>query len=170
MKLIRRKWGGPAAHPDVMVGVLLLIFCAIAFGITTTFPEVPAVLAQNVPPTFFPRLVLGIISLLSLALIGSGLKQSREGKSQVKPSVFVTAGVITLSVALIQLLGMLLTLSLLLVILPLCWGERRIHLIGLLAVGVPFAIYLIFTLALGVQFPAGMILKLFFREGWTQQI
>ncbi len=144
-----------------MVGLLLLIFCAIAFGITTTFPEVPAMLSQNVPPTFFPRLVLGIISILSLALIGSGFKQSRKAKRQVRPSVFVTAGVITLSVALIQLLGMLLTLSLLLVILPLCWGERRIHLIGILAVGVPFVIYLIFALALGVRFPAGMIMKLF---------
>ncbi len=161
MKLTPHKWGGALAHPDIMVGLLLLIFCAIAFGITTTFPEVPAMLSQNVPPTFFPRLVLGIISILSLALIGSGLKQSREAKSQVRLSVFVTAGVITLSVALIQLLGMLLTLSLLLVILPLCWGERRIHLIGILAVGVPFAIYLIFALALGVRFPAGMIMKLF---------
>ena len=161
MKLTPDKWGGALAHPDIMVGLLLLILCAIAFGITTTFPEVPAMLSQNVPPTFFPRLVLGIISILSLALIGSGLKQSREAKSQVRPSVFVTAGVITLSVALIQLLGMLLTLSLLLVILPLCWGELRIHLIGILAVGVPFAIYLIFALALGVRFPAGMIMKLF---------
>lgn len=161
MKLTPLKWGGAAPHPDIMVGVLLLIFCAIAFAITTTFPEVPAMLSQNIPPTFFPRLVLGIISILSLALIGSGLKQRRKAKSEVRPSVFVTAGVITLSVALIQLLGMLLTLSLLLVILPLCWGERRIHLIGILAVGVPFAIYLIFALALGVRFPAGMIMKLF---------
>ena len=161
MKFTPLKWSGAAPHPDIMVGVILLVFCAIAFAITATFPEVPAMLSQNIPPTFFPRLVLGIISILSLALIGSGFKQSRKAKRQVRPSVFVTAGVITLSVALIQLLGMLLTLSLLLVILPLCWGERRIHLIGILAVGVPFAIYLIFALALGVRFPAGVIMKLF---------
>jgi len=138
-----------------------LVFSAIAFGVTATFPEVPAMLSQNVPPTFFPRMLLGIISILSLALIGAGLKRSGTSRSQVRPVVFVTAGVVTFSVALIQVLGMLLTISLILVMLPLCWDERRIHLIGVLAVGVPFAIYLIFVLALGVRFPVGMIMKLF---------
>ena len=33
MKLTPDKWGGALAHPDIMVGLLLLILCAIAFGI-----------------------------------------------------------------------------------------------------------------------------------------
>lgn len=44
-------------YQDSYVGVTLLALCAIIYWLTTGFAEVPAILSQNVPPTFFPRLV-----------------------------------------------------------------------------------------------------------------
>lgn len=155
------------AHHDVFVGAVLLAFCAVAFGITTTFRRVPAILSQNVPPTFFPRLVLMILAGLSLVLIARGVKHSRmrlrgtepstERTEKRPPAVAMTAVINTIAVALVQPLGMLLTVFFITVLLPVSWGERRARRIAVLAVGLPLAIHLVFTVALGMRFPRGAL-------------
>ena len=150
---------GPRAHPDVFAGVLILAFCLLAFWGTTTIGKVPAMLSQNVPPTFFPRVVLAAMAVLSLVLIGSGLTETKSAKSREKlrPSVFVTAGIFTIAVALVSRLGMLPTVFLVSIVLPLYWGERRLVPVTILAVGLPLVIHLLFTVALGMRFPAGAL-------------
>lgn len=67
------------------------------------------------------------------------------------------AGVITVAVALVPRLGMLTTVCLASIVLPICWGERRALRIALLAVGLPLSIYVIFVFALGMRFPEGLL-------------
>jgi hypothetical protein len=149
--------GGRVAgfHGDVYVGLALLVFCGVVYGVTTGFPEVPAMLSQNVPPTFFPRLVLAATAALSLALVARGLRRPREKRARVSPRVLVTAVLLTLAVFLVTRLGMLSTLFLVSILLPLYWGERRPVRIAILALALPLAIHLIFAVALGMRFPRG---------------
>ena len=144
-------------HSDVVVGSVLLALCAAIYWLTTDFTEVPAMLSQNVPPTFFPRLVVMIVAALSVLLIAAGLRKNPVSAPAVSPVVFVTAGIIVLAGFLVDWIGTLPTLSLIAVTLPLAWGERRLPRIGLLAVGLPSAIYIIFSIALGIRFPAGQL-------------
>ena len=146
-------------HQDSLIGVCLIAFCALVFWLTTGFDEVPPMLSQNVPPTFFPRLVLSIIALLSLALVVQGLKKEVDAKETIEPAVFVTAAIIAVAGLLLSFAGTLLTLSLVAIVLPIAWGERRAHLIGALAVCLPAGVYLIFSLALGIRFPAGRLFE-----------
>ena len=148
---------GSKLHADVYVGATLLALCGVVFWNTTTFREVPAMLSQNVPPTFFPQLVLAVIALLSAALVVSGSKRKSELRNKASPAVLVTAAVITLTVAILPRLGMLATVCLVAIVLPLCWGERRALRIGLLAVILPLGIYVIFVLALGMRLPRGLL-------------
>jgi putative tricarboxylic transport membrane protein len=148
------------AHQDAVAGLILLGFCALAYWLTTRFAQVPAMLSQNVPPTFFPRLVLGLIALLSVILIARGLKRSAEPKPRLRPAVFVTAAVIILATALVRPLGTLATLFLVTFVLPLTWKERRLGIIAVLAIALPAAVYVVFTLALGVRFPPGLVASL----------
>ncbi|MFL2546114.1 MAG: tripartite tricarboxylate transporter TctB family protein [Candidatus Rariloculaceae bacterium] len=148
-------------HSDLFVGVVLLAFCAIIFWLTTSFTEVPAMLSQNVPPTFFPRLVVGIIAVLSVTLIFNGLRKTENSRERVEPAVFVTAAIVILAGIAVSYLGTLLTLSLVACAIPIAWGERRLRPIGILAVTLPAAIYLVFSVALGIRFPAGLLF------GWT---
>jgi putative tricarboxylic transport membrane protein len=146
-------------HQDSLIGICLIAFCAFVFWLTTGFDTVPPMLSQNVPPTFFPRLVLTIISILSVILILQGLKKERDVNETVKPAVFVTAAIVAVAGALLSYAGTMLTLFLVAIVLPIAWGERRLHLVGALAFGLPTAIYLLFTLALGVRFPAGVLFE-----------
>ena len=128
---------------------------------TDSFPEVPAMLSQNVPPTFFPRLVLAVITLLSIVLIIGGLTAKRVPKKPIKMRVFLTAGIVTASIILMRPLGMLLTVSILALVMPIAWGERRYRRLVVLALALPVAIHLTFTLALGIRFPLGLLAVFF---------
>ena len=145
-------------HHDTYVGVTLLALCAIIYWLTTGFTEVPAMLSQNVPPTFFPRLVLSFVAILSVVLIFNGLGKSPEVKVRIEPAVPMTAAIVVLAGVLAALLGTLPTLALIAIALPLAWGERRLRPIGILAIGLPASIYLIFSVALGIRFPPGQLL------------
>jgi len=144
-------------HQDCLIGVCLIAFCAFVFWLTAGFDEVPAMLSQNVPPTFFPRLVLVIIAALSGILAIQGLAKARERNERVAPAVFVTGAIVAITGVFLSLAGTFLTLFLIAIVLPLAWGERRAHLIGALAIGMPVAVYVVFTLVLGVRFPAGRL-------------
>jgi hypothetical protein len=156
-----RSWNFLSAHQDATIGLGLVAACAVLFWMTDSFPEVPVMLSQNVPPTFFPRLVLAIITLLSIVLIIRGLTATRVPKEPIKKRVFLTAGIVTASIILMQPLGMLLTVSLLAVVMPMSWGERRYRRLVVLAIALPVAIHVTFTLALGIRFPLGLLAVFF---------
>ena len=119
-------------HENTIAGILLLGFCAITYWLTTGFSAGFAMLSQNVPPTFFPRVVLFILAVLSIILIFTGV--------------------------LAYFLGTLVTLAVIAIVLPIAWGERRYRLIATLAICLPISIYIVFTLGLDVRFPAGRLL------------
>lgn len=167
------------ADRDSLAGLAILGVCAVAWWLTAGFDEVPAILSQNVPPTFFPRLVIATAALLGGLLLAGGIRRravdladrataggppaSREvpGGTALPPPVFwATAGLIAAAGVLIPLVGTLLTVGLVAIGLPLLWGERRFRLVAALALSLPGAIYAVFTLALGVRFPVGLIWNL----------
>lgn len=152
---------GRRLHPDAIAGIALLALSAVGFWLTTGFREVPAMLSQNVPPTFFPRLVLGLIAAGGIGLIAGGLRAPRAGSSSpIRPLVFVTAGLVVLLPFAIMLVGTLATIFLVTLGLPLLWNERRLRFVVPLALGMPAAVYLVFTVALEVRFPTGLVATL----------
>ncbi len=152
---------GRGPHPDTIAGIVLLLLSALGFWLTTGFREVPAMLSQNVPPTFFPRLVLGLIAAGGIGLAAGGLRAPRLELSRLRPLVFVTAGFVVLVPFAIMLLGTLATVFLVSLGLPLLWNERRLRFVVPLALGMPAAVYLVFTVALEVRFPTGLAATLF---------
>ncbi|MDE0002106.1 MAG: tripartite tricarboxylate transporter TctB family protein [Rhodospirillaceae bacterium] len=167
------------ADRDSLTGLGIVGVCAAAWWLTTGFDEVPAMLAQNVPPTFFPRLVIGTAALLGALLVAQGIRRraresadhaaagdpsapsERAGGVALPPPVFwATAGLIAAAGVLIPLVGTVLTLGVVAIVLPLLWGERRVRLVVALALGLPVAIYVVFTVALGVRFPVGQVWNL----------
>jgi putative tricarboxylic transport membrane protein len=137
---------------DLVVGGCLLLFCAIAYAITLTFAEAPAVVAQNVQPATFPRLVIGVIAVLTIAMMLMGRGEPAKRRRSVAPMTWLSTAVMIAFVLAFQWLGILPAMILLCLGLPLLWGERRWHLILPFGVGFPLAIYLLFVEVLEVHF------------------
>lgn len=134
----------------------MLAFAGIAYYGTTSFPAVPDMLSQNVPPTFFPRLVLGALAVCGVALLlqrndGAGPRPEPIGRV-----VLVTSLLFTTSIWLMPRVGMLATTSLIAIVIPRYWGERRKLVLAGLAAGLPLMLYLIFVVSLDMRLPRGI--------------
>ncbi len=154
---------GPLLHTtDLVVALIILAICVVLYYVTTTFEEVSNLLAQNIPPEFFPQLVLIIIAILTLGVPFEHLLHKRRGDNidsersdRIKRMPYVTAALLIALVLGIPYLGMLLSMIGVCAVLPLLWGERRLKLI------VPFA--LLFPLAVAYLF--NKVLLVFFEPG-----
>jgi hypothetical protein len=137
-------------------GGVILVFCAVVVYITTSFDKVPAMLSQGIPPTQFPRMLVGIIAILTLVMVIQARSRQDANKKPVPVVALVTAGFLVVFVAAIEWIGTIGAIVLFCIALPILWGERRFGWIAAYAVLFPSGVYLLFVKVLEVRFPAGL--------------
>ncbi|MCH8918699.1 MAG: tripartite tricarboxylate transporter TctB family protein [Proteobacteria bacterium] len=149
---------------DLWITGILLAISAFLYYETSTWETVAPVLSQNIPPTFFPRLVLGIIALFTLLLPFESYYAAKRGtdldedrSSKVEPITFITAAGLLFVVTLSEWLGTDLSMVLACVLLPVLWGERRLKFIIPFAIIFPLAVRIVFVEALNVHFLPGIL-------------
>ncbi len=147
---------------DFRLMVVILVVCAILYAVTATFEEVAALLAQNIPPEWFPRLLIWTIVVLSLILpfehlfLEKGAAEIDKDRSdKIKPMAMITAALLILAVVSILLFGTALAMVLVCIALPLLWGERRAKVLVPYFVLFPLAVTVLFTQVLKVYFEPG---------------
>lgn len=163
--------GGPAVpqqrgliHPvDLAIMAIVLAICGGLYYETTNFEEVSDLLAQNIPPEFFPRLVMLVIAILALGLPFEHLLHRRRGSNldskrsqKLRPLPYLTALMLVLLAFAMPYLGTFLAMIAICLILPWLWGERRLKLIVPFAVLFPLVVALVFNRVLGVYFEPGI--------------
>jgi putative tricarboxylic transport membrane protein len=148
---------------DLAVSAVLIAICAVLWWDTTRWPSVPASLAQNAPPTTFPRLLLGSVFLMALILpfervwkTRSGVDLGIGGEAPVKPVVFITAAILFLAVYLMPMLGIAPVMLASSLLLPWLWGERRWILLVVFAFGLTAAVTILFAYGLRVNLGFGL--------------
>ncbi len=154
---------GKLVHPtDLVVALIILAICATLYLVASTFDEVSNMLAQNIPPEFFPQLVITIIAILTLGVPFEHLLHARRGENidsdrsdRVKRMPYLTGALLIMLVLGIPYLGMLLTMFGICVVLPLLWGERRFRLVAVFAILFPLAVAYLFNKVLLVYFHPG---------------
>lgn len=152
-------------HPtDTVMAVIILAVMAALWYATTLFEDVSPLLAQNVGPKFFPRLLLVVIIGLTLLLPfehrflkGGARRLDRSRSHRIEPLTYLTALLLGGIVALMPVLGTVLTMAAVCVLLPLLWGERRIALIAVFAVAFPAVVTVLFNGVLRVYFEPGLL-------------
>jgi len=137
---------------DLGIGAAILLFCLVIWLITLTFKQAPPALAQNVQPASFPRLVTGVIAVLTVAMMVLGRATPPKRHAPVPAMVWISAGVMAGFVLAFQWLGIVPAMVLLCFGLPVLWGERRWYLIIPFGIGFPLAIYGLFAMVLEVHF------------------
>ncbi|GHB11502.1 tripartite tricarboxylate transporter TctB family protein [Modicisalibacter luteus] len=142
---------------DLLPGCVLLVLAGVLYWVTTGFGTVPPSFAQGMQAADMPRLILGIIALLSLVMIYQGRGHDEEAKPVITWRMWATTLVLLASVFLFGVLGLTLTTMLTCLVIPLLWGERRKLHVVIYAIGVPVCIYLLFTHALQLRLPQGVL-------------
>jgi putative tricarboxylic transport membrane protein len=149
---------------DLVVALIILAICGYLYYVTTTFDEVSSMLAQNIPPEFFPQTVLIIIAILTLGVPFEHLLHTRRGENidsersdRVTRMPYFTGGLLIAFVFGIPYLGMLMTMFGICLLLPLLWGERRLKLIIPFAILFPLAVAYLFNKVLLVYFEPGVL-------------
>jgi len=137
---------------DLIVGVCILLFCAAAYGVTLTFARAPAMVAQNVQPATFPRLVLVVIAVLTVAMMLLARGRAERPRGRIPAMTWLSAAIGVGFVLAFQWLGIVPAMILLCLGLPVLWGERRWHLVIPFGIGFPLAVYLLFAETLQVHF------------------
>lgn len=161
----RQREGGGAPpsrrrfRSDDIVALVLLAFAAVVFLLTTTFEKVPSSLSLNMPPEFFPRLIVWTIVALTAAMVIENRYKPEKVRKPVPRMVFYTTGLLFGFLVLAELIGITLTMVVFCGLLPLLWGERRYWLVGIYLVVFPTLVYLLFAKVLEVRFPTGAVFR-----------
>ena len=149
---------------DLVLAIIILSVTIVLFYATTQFDEVSPLLAQNVGPELFPRILLIVIFALTLTipLEHLFLKQGAAGldkarKDPIKPITWQTIVLSLVIVGLMPYLGTLITMVAISVLLPVLWGERRLRVVAPFAIIFPAVVTILFSVLLKVHFIPGLL-------------
>lgn len=141
---------------DLATGLVVLAVCGALYTLTTQFDTDPLGMTQGMPATMMPRLILAVISSLSVLMIIQGLRATREQGIALPPwQMWATAGVLALCALLFVPLGVPLTFFSVCIIIPILWGARNYRAVMTFALALPIAILVVFQGLLGLRLPLG---------------
>ena len=149
---------------DVVVAVVILAVCLLAWHHSSLWLAPSAAFTSVVPPTWFPRLVLGCVIVLAFFLPieqhlkgEAGAELDDDRRIPIKPITYITT-VVTVSIAAsMEWLGTIVTVVLICIVLPLLWGERRWVILIPFVILFPLAVLFMFKGLFSVNFEAGVI-------------
>jgi len=148
--------------------MVILAVCGVLFYVTCGFEKVPEQMSQNIPPEWFPRLLLWIIVVLTVIIPFEHmfLKKGKDSidadrRARIKPISIYSAVLLCCIVGLMPWLGTIFAMVLVCALMPMLWGESRVKVILPFAVIFPGLVALLFTRVLGVFFEPGIWEKLF---------
>ncbi|MGH6948109.1 MAG: tripartite tricarboxylate transporter TctB family protein [Kiloniellales bacterium] len=155
-------FGALLHRTDLGLAAFILAFCAFLFYVTTTFEEVSNLFAQDIPPEFFPRLVLYFIVALTVWLPFEHISHKKRGEDidserakKVRPMPYYTGLLLIGIVFFMPWLGTTLCMVATCVLLPILWGERRWKVILPFAILFPAVVTFVFNRLLLVYFQPG---------------
>lgn len=141
---------------DLLAGTVILIVVAVMWWMTTSFDSDPLGMAQGMPATHMPRLILGVIAGLTILIMAQAVLSGGEALGDLPPwQVVATVALMASAAFLFPVIGVPLTFLGVCAMLPILWGRRNYMGIAGFSVGMPVAIYIVFKLLLGLRLPMG---------------
>ena len=137
---------------------LIILFCTIAFYLTTQFDRVPEILKRGIQPSDFPQLIL--LLLIGLACL-LPFENTQLNRPAVPPSVFISLSLMVVFVLLTHL-DFFIALGCFGGMLSFSWGERRLGALLLVTLFFPTFVFFLFDLVFEVRFPRGLLTNLWY--------
>jgi hypothetical protein len=122
----------------------------------------PMIVGEGMQPRAFP-IFLMVINLLLVLILAVQLQ--REGPQRTSRQPYATWGsVVLLGVfyVLTVTLDMFIGIAVVMFLMCLLWGERRVHVAATLALVAPLSIFILFDSVLKVRFPRGILMDWYY--------
>jgi putative tricarboxylic transport membrane protein len=136
----------------------IILFCVLAYFLTTQFDRVPPILKRGMQPSDFPQLIIGLIVMLSIWLL---FRDNHKAPKRMTRVVHLSIGLL-IGFLIIADVDFFLGLGLFATILSILWGERRAWAIIFVGLFVPFAVFFFFDSVFEVRFPRGLLTNLWY--------
>lgn len=160
------------ARSDLVVAIVLLTVAAAVPIATAGYP----VADREVGPRTFPVLLSALLGLVSLLLLGSVWRRTRRNESPTRSQsqmldrtmvmrIVIVGFSIAVYVAVVELLGFILTSVLYLAFVTVFFGERRWWAVASFSLACVVVVYVMFGMLARVPFPYGVIEALLARIG-----
>ncbi len=153
---------------DLILALVILAICGSLYYVTYGFEKAAEQMSQNIPPEWFPRLLLIFIAVLTAVIPFEHLFHEKgkkaldkDRKTSVKPISIYSAVLLCAIIILMPWAGTFFSMILVCFLLPLLWGEVRLKILIPFALVFPGIVTFLFTKVLGVYFESGFWAKLF---------
>ena len=135
-----------------------IVFCLVAYWLSTQFDRVPPILLRGMQPEDFPQMVLLLIMALSVLVM---IFDAPADHGPVAFNVWTSLGLFAVF-ALVSRLDLFLALGVFAGALAWTWGERRVWGIGLVSLLSPALIFMLFDQVFRIRFPRGVLTNLWY--------
>ena len=140
----------------IIPGVITAFSIAVICAAVQLELSPPMIVGDSLQPRVFPILLM-VINLILAALLASQYRKESPGK--VQREGLRTWGSIALFLMFYPMtvyVDMMIGIAVVMFVMCLLWGERRVLVAGTLAFATPFVIFFLFDLVLRVRFPRGL--------------
>lgn len=143
---------------DYGAPAFIFLFCIVVTALSLTFEEaLPLIVGHSMQPRVFPIFLMAVIAVLNIGLVFQVLR-SPLSRRDWEPSVtWTSAALMALFWFITEFVDMMAALMVVIFLLCLVWGERRVWVAALLAVATTAIIFFSFDLLLEVRFPRGLL-------------
>lgn len=136
----------------------IIVFCIVAYWLSTQFDRVPPILLRGMQPSDFPQMVMILIMVLAVLVM---VFDKPIDHAPVPMNVWVSMGLFAVF-ALVAQIDLFLGLGVFAGGLAFVWGERRVWALVLVAVISPALIFLLFDEVFHIRFPRGVLTNLWY--------
>lgn len=148
---------------DFVVPGFIFVFCAVIVGLSLTFDKAPPIIVgKAMQPRSFPIFLAGVIAALNCVLIWQILREPSRESRREPMQTWLTMLLLGVFYLIASTLDFFLGIAVVMFLICLVWGERRIWLAAVLAVVLPLAVFFFFDLVLEVRFPRGLLTELYY--------
>ncbi len=144
-------------RPLIIPGIIALFSVVIIYLALQFRTSPPLIVGASMQPRSFPIFLMVINLFLVAILVWQNLKNPPSQVKMEGPTTWISIGLFALFYILTVYADFFIAISAVVFLLSVSWGERRLHVAGLVALAVPLTLFLIFDEVLKIRFPRGLI-------------
>ena len=141
----------------IIPGILTACSLAVIWASLQLELSPDMIVGDSMQPRAFP-IFLMIINLILVAFLTLQLRKTRPERVPLEPfPTWGSMGLMVVFYLLTTLFDMFIGIAVVMFLMCILWGERRLHVAAATALATPITIFLLFDLVLKIRFPRGIL-------------